>query len=396
MVIAIINDWFSENMGYAENYLPVSLSRLGAEIHVLTSDLQVYATNIELYKRTYESFLGPPQVPTGEKKLNNFILHRLPHYITNYGIGLENLFHKLKDLKPHIVYLFEINLETTLQIVEYQSLLQYKIFTESRLHLSIYTPPKTITAKIHNYLAQRPKWKKIGLHFEKCYPLAPDVLYVICKYFGQDKNKCFLSSLGVDTDNFKPIQSEKQKVDRQKLRRKLGYGENDIVCLYTGKFTKDKGTLILAQAINYLHKIGKKNFNGLFVGSGDKYLENDIKSSFGCTIHPFVQSKELVKVYHAADIGVWPKQESTSQLDAAACGLPIIISSNVEDTQRINGNGLSYSHEDPIDLANKILSIEEVSLREELGKNGAEKIKQFYSWDYIAQQRMDDFKKALL
>jgi glycosyltransferase involved in cell wall biosynthesis len=302
---------------------------------------------------------------------------------------------KLREIKPDIVYLFEINMETTLQVVQYQPLLNYKIFTESRWHLSVYTPPKTIKEKIHHHFTERRKWKQIGRHFEKCYPLAPDVLHVICKYLGQEKKKCALSSLAVDTENFRPIESEGESQGRESLRKTLGYGESDIVCLYAGRFTEDKGTVILARAINYLHEMGKEKFKGLFVGVGDPNLESAIKRSLGCTIHPFVQAKELVRFYQAADIGVWPKQESTSQLDAVACGLPIIISSNVQDTQRINGNGLSYRHGDPVDLAEKLTSLGERSLRNELGKHGAEKIKKLYSWDYIARQRMGDFEQAL-
>lgn len=112
-------------------------------------------------------------------------------------------------------------------------------------------------------------------------------------------------------------------------------------------------------------------------------------------LYPFVKSTELVKFYYAADIGVWPKQESTSQLDAVSCGLPIIISSNVEDTNRISGHGISYNHGDPKDLSCKILSLEEKLLRKSLDDKGIAKIQQFYSWDYISQSRMEDFKKSL-
>ena len=38
----------------------------------------------------------------------------------------------------------------------------------------------------------------------------------------------------------------------------------------------------------------------------------------------------ITKTYRSlgAEIGIWPTQESTSQLDALACGLPIIINEN--------------------------------------------------------------------
>src|SRR5262249_33025381 len=153
--------------------------------------------------------------------------------------------------------------------------------TESRLHLSVYSPPKTVKEKIHHHFTERRKWKKIGRRFEKCYPVAPDVLHVICTYFGQEKKKCTLSSLAVDTETFRPIESEVESRERENLRKALGYGESDIVCLYAGRFTEDKGTVILARAVNYLQQMGQEHFKGLFVGVGDPNLESAIKDSLG-------------------------------------------------------------------------------------------------------------------
>ncbi len=167
------------------------------------------------------------------------------------------------------------------------------------------------------------------------------------------------------------------------------------MCIYTGRFTEGKGPIILAQAINYLQEQGKTYFKGLFVGTGSRDYELEISNNAGCGVHPFVQSSELVNFYHASDIGVWPKQESTSQLDAAACGLPIIISSAVEDIDRIKGNGYSYTHEDFKELAKQIERLQSPQIRTQMGRNGAEKIRKSYSWDFIAEQRYKDFKKAL-
>jgi glycosyltransferase involved in cell wall biosynthesis len=391
MIIAIISEWFSEGMGYAENYFPVSLSKIGCEVHSITSDLQIYATDNVLYKNTYEAILGPPSLPIGQKQLNGFILHRLRHYRAKYGIGINGLFEKLSEIRPDIVYLFEINSETTLQAVEYKSILKYKIFTESRLHLSVYNPPNTLRNKLKHYYTETLFWKKIGKSFDRCYPIAPDVLYIICKYYGQNKKKCRLVTLGVDTTIFKPITTDAEILQRKELRSRFNYSDEDIICIYSGRFTDDKGTLLLAKAIEYLQKQGKSHFKGLFVGTGEATYLSEIKDRLGCTIHPFVSSSTLVKFYHASDIGVWPKQESTSQLDAAACGLPIIISSSVEDMDRIKDNGLNYKDGDAIDLANKISSLESIDLRKTLGEKGSKKIQEYYSWDYIAKLRLKEF-----
>ena len=51
MKIVIVADWFSENMGYAENCLPKALAELGHDIHVVTSTAQVYF-NTKFYKNS--------------------------------------------------------------------------------------------------------------------------------------------------------------------------------------------------------------------------------------------------------------------------------------------------------------------------------------------------------
>jgi glycosyltransferase involved in cell wall biosynthesis len=175
------------------------------------------------------------------------------------------------------------------------------------------------------------------------------------------------------------------------FRQSLGYEENDIVCVYTGRFTASKGPELLAEAIAWLQQNGHTEFKGLFVGQGDKTCEQLIASTPGCKIHPFVETDRLPMFYQACNIGVWPLQESTSQLDAAACGLPIIINDAVEDTFRINGNGLQYEDRNPVDLAAQMLSLRSPERRKEMGANGSRKIAERYSWNAIARERESDF-----
>jgi hypothetical protein len=57
MRIAIISDWFSEKMGYAENCLPKALASLGHEVHLITSNVQPYF-NSPNYRETYDLLSG--------------------------------------------------------------------------------------------------------------------------------------------------------------------------------------------------------------------------------------------------------------------------------------------------------------------------------------------------
>ncbi len=58
MKIVIVSSFYSEGMGYSENNLPKALASLGHEVHVITSNLNVYGTSSD-YPKNYESFLGP-------------------------------------------------------------------------------------------------------------------------------------------------------------------------------------------------------------------------------------------------------------------------------------------------------------------------------------------------
>ncbi len=391
MKIVIISVWFSENMGYAENFLPIAFGKLGHEVHLVTTDLQVYATSPE-YEKVYQRYLGPKQVEQGIFKKEYYTLHRNSHSFTwRGGLKILNLEDKIRKIQPDIVYCFEIFNSDTLLACFLKSKYGYKLFCESRMHLSVFMSPKTFFQRI----------KQCGIGFvgrimslkiDQFYPIAPDVFKVITKYCGIPKRKCSISSLAVDADLFySGIQTE----ETNEFRKKNGYDESDIVCLYTGRFTESKGPLILAQAINYLQETGYLKFKGLFVGQGDMKYENLIKNSKGCSIHPFVNVRELPRFYRSFDIGVWPLQESTSQLDAAACGMPIIINEKVEDNLRTQDNGLRYREGDFKDLAAKILMLEDKFKRREMGKIGSEKIAKFYSWDYLAKNKIFDFNRNL-
>jgi hypothetical protein len=51
----------------------------------------------------------------------------------------------------------------------------------------------------------------------------------------------------------------------------------------------------------------------------------------------------LYKWYSAADLGIWPLQESISMVEAASCSLSFICSDKMSATKRLrNNNALLY------------------------------------------------------
>lgn len=385
--IAIVTDWLAEKMGYSENLLPKALAKRNTEVHLISSTLQPAFPN---YKETYEQFLGPREQPAGVWQLHGFTVHRLPAGRQKPGVYIKGLHRTLQQLQPDIVQCFTLPSYSTYQCAVSRLRLGFKLFLEEHIHMSVFSAP---TRRIDIV-----KYKAIGILLgmlsERCYPIAPDVAEIVTEHFGYPRAKVQLCSLGVDTERFTPATTPAQREQRRRLRSQLGFAEGDLVCLYSGRFSPDKNPQCLARAIDILQSQGYP-FRGLFIGNGTSEQVEEIKRWRGCVTHPFVNWLELPDYYRVADIGVWPKQESTSQLDAAASGLPLVISNRVQARERIDGNGLTYEEGQAEDLASQLAKLADDTTRLSMGEYGVQKIRQHYSWDEIARQRLEHYVAAL-
>lgn len=397
--IVIITDWYSENMGYSENMLPKALAALGHEVHLITTNAQVYFDS-PTYTETYEPFIGPGIVDCGVKEIDGYVLHRLPlkKWKWHRLIYIKGLRSKLNELRPHVVQIIDSSCLSAFQVAMMSKSLGFKLFGESHVHASVFFSGDQKMPLVDNI-----KWLFLGntvghfisAHFEKCYPISDDAEDIAVRYFGISKQKMKVCSLGVDTAIFTPLDNGTSYQTRETLRRDLGFHPSEIVCVYTGRLTEDKNPLCLAKAINFLAEKGF-HFRGLFVGNGTTSHIDAIKQCRGCVVHPFVPAAELPKFYWCSDIGVWPRQESTSQLDAAACGLPLVLSNRIEVRERIEGNGILYDEDNHCDLADKLITLEDIQVRKILGVAGAAKVLNNYSWQKIARDRIADYESALL
>jgi len=396
MKIVILSIWFSENMGYSENCLPKSLVKLGHEVHVISSSCQVYY-NQPFYNSVYKDYLGEGIQKPGIKEIDGFTLHRLPFGTILDKIYLKVLKRKLNDIRPDIVQTFDTFSFLTLQATLHKLKFGYKLFTANNVVASVFPllqdKKNSLTYKLFNFFARFIPGRLISLVTSRCYPATIDAFEIAVKYLGVPRKKAQLACLGVDTDMFKPKPLDPGKASAiSEQRKNLGFDKESIVCIYTGRFTEAKNPLILAQAIDKLINEGY-NFRGLFFGEGPQ--GNSISKMQGCVIHKFVPYHKLPEYYILADIGVWPQQESTSMLDATACGLPIIISDRVQATERIEGNGLTYKQHDVDSLVETMKRLTDKDLRIKLGIAGTKKIAENFSWDKIATDRAEDYRKFL-
>lgn len=397
MRIVFLTDSFAKNMGYLGNLLPRYLEELGADVHLVTGDLAPYH-QIDNFAATYGSFSGAAVSPPGTvERVNGFMVHTLAHKRVLGYVRLPGLFGKLKELAPDIVQIHSTIGWLALEAALFQPMLGFKFFTGNHTTASVFPLAQRTShiwepERLRSILTRAIPGRIVSQFVEKCYAPTSDCARVARDFFGVPNRLLDYAPLGVDTETFRPRSGLDAEQCRDARRAKLGMQPGEILCIYTGRFSEDKNPLVLARAVEELRGAGLP-FRAVFVGNGVQATA--LAACEGCIVHQFVPYQELAGWFHVADIGVWPTQESTSMLDAAACGLPIIVNDTLAATERIDGNGLTYRLNDSHDLARVLRSLISASERDRLGSTGARRMAELFGWRALAKRRLVDYQRAL-
>ncbi len=396
MRVVLIADNYDRKMGYLQNNLPKVMGELGVDMHVITLDLPPYYMFPDV-RKAYEGFSSEPLIPGTVEKLEGHTLHIIGHkkqlgYVR--GVGLKE---KIAELKPDIVQTMAAISWIPLDCAVLKRKLGFKLFTASHYTASVFPLataglPKFHPQMIKAFLTRFLHGRWISWHTERFYGATVDCTKVAVDFFGVEPHKTAQSELGVDTNIFYPVTTDEDRESRNQVRAKFGISDDQIFVLYTGRFFPEKQPIVLAKAIAKLRAMGEP-YTAVFMGSGEQ--KEGIEACEGCIVSPFVPFVELGNYFRAADIGCWPAAESMSMIDAAACGIPIVINHTVQATERVEGNGLMYQLMDVDDLVRVLLELKDPALRKKLGDFGAEKIREQFSWKSLAKQRIADYEAAL-
>lgn len=157
---------------------------------------------------------------------------------------------------------------------------------------------------------------------------------------------------GVDSQRFSPA-----AINLLPVRQKHGVPEDDILFVFVGRLTRDKGISELLQAFEQVHK--QFPSSSLLVVGPD---EEDIQSS--AIIHPkihFAGKTSQPEAYMAsADVFVLPSYREgfgTVVIEAAACGTPTVATNiyGLSDAVVDGETGLLVPARDPNKLAEAML-----------------------------------------
>lgn len=397
MRVALLSYWFPRGMGYIVNMLPRYLARQGIEVHYLTMDLPHYFFN-NAQQSSYANFDQLKTMAPGEEEsFEGYRLHCVRHrQIAGHPrfIGLRA---KLTSIRPDVVQSFLSIGWVALDAALLKIPLGYKLFTAAHTTASVFPLANresrwTEPARMRNLLSRWLPGRMVSTQTEKCYAATSDCADVAIRFFGVEPGKVDVAPLGVDTDLLSPVSTSGQADDRAAMRRRLRIEADEIAFIYTGQFTPAKNPLLLARSVQAMRSRGAR-VKALFLGDGAQ--RGEIAAHASSIVLPFVPHRDLVDYYRAADVGVWPTQESTSMLDAAACGLPIVVNSTLRAVERIDGNGLTYVLNDQMSLERTLYSLLDAETRKRLGDAGARRMAEHFSWNALVQRRVSDYRRSL-
>jgi len=153
------------------------------------------------------------------------------------------------------------------------------------------------------------------------------------KLYGAKESKIRFSPFSIDVDRF--LQGSK-KVEKIKKRKKYAINYNSFVLVYLGKLVSRKRPQDLLNATINLRKEGR-NIQALFVGDG--HLMQRLKASIENSVDKnaavftgFKNQQQIPELLALADAFVFPsviEPYGLAATEAAACGLPLIMSSTI-------------------------------------------------------------------
>ena len=206
--------------------------------------------------------------------------------------------------------------------------------------------------------------------------------------------------LGIDSTLYK-------RLPKERASKITGIKPDGVFKIgYSGRLVKEKGVQTVLEALSVLVEKGMP-FDFYIAGSGayKDSIDRKIKElDVGGRVHflgAFEQSA-LPAFYSSIDALVlpslttrtWKEQFGRVLAEAMACGTPVIGSSSGEIPNVIDRAGLVFREGDPGELAGcieRLMSDQE--LRAELVERGLEKASNEYSWESVARQYVELYRR---
>jgi glycosyltransferase involved in cell wall biosynthesis len=203
---------------------------------------------------------------------------------------------------------------------------------------------------------------------------------------------------GVDVDYFQ------EKILNNNFRKKFGIKVDDFFILQVGSLVYYKHP---EDSIKMLRLLNKKypNIKLVFIGTGKqepfKKLVKKLKLETKVLLLGPINDEEVKEAYQACDTFVFPAENQSWGLvviEAMASGKPAIVSNKTGVSEVISDgeNGFIFECRNIEQMAKKTeLLINNENLREKIGENASNYIKENFSWEKYADKMEKIFKDSI-
>jgi glycosyltransferase involved in cell wall biosynthesis len=328
MKIAVVSAHYMPEVGYQEVHLPRAFARIGHTVKVFTSDASVNLGG-SVNKLTYI-----PGISVDEKL--KFEILRLPAVSYKSKAYSFSLRKAIEEFAPDVLVILGVakifprslltgRLSKKIKIVS--------IYGDSKEYLergSFSQKIKTFFHELGYATIKKSLYKSAVKYSDKIILNIPETDMVFQDFLNAKEKPVYETKKVMLNLGFDPDEYYFNETDRADMRKKMHFEEDDIVIITSTRINKRKNLENIIKLISQLNSEGK-SVKYIMVGFlGDAY-ETELKKfiqtqsdpkAFVC--FPFLDSKEIRKLYCAADAGIWLKAAISIQ-EAMGTGLPVIL-----------------------------------------------------------------------
>lgn len=182
--------------------------------------------------------------------------------------------------------------------------------------------------------------------------------------FGIDASQVHLLPNAIDMVRFSPADAD----DRARRRREMGLGDDQVVCVYVGRLSREKGVLELVEAwkqvqpANAVLLLAGPDMPGSPWDAGPGARAFVDANNLTSSVRFLGPTEDVSSVLQLADVAALPSHFEAlglAAIEALACGLPVVASrvGGIPDFVTEGLNGLLVPPKDPASLAGALRTL---------------------------------------
>jgi hypothetical protein len=341
-----LNSVYTDGWTYQDEMLSKFHKRLGYDVTVLTSHF-IYDDKGNIVwddRDTYINDDGVKVCRLSMKGKNDFS-RKLMHF--------ENFYQVLVDEKADIFFVHGVNFTDISLLVKYiKENPSVSVYVDNHGDFSN-SGTNWISKNILHGMIWKHYSKKLEPYVKKFYGVTPSRVDFFKEMYGTPADKTELLVMGVDDDEVTKALSEE---NRKAIRRKFNIADDDFLIITGGKIDiPKKQTINLMKAVN---NSDNEKVKLIVFGSVIDELKDKVNAEISdkCQYIGWIDSKETLNYYGAADLVVFPGRHSVFWEQVTGIGKPMICKYWEGTTHVDLGGNVKFLYKDTVEELTKVLN----------------------------------------